>query len=155
MAKKLCLGLGLLAALALAAGGAASLLAQEGGDEADGLPDIGGAWTGTAKVVLYEMSTGGRKEKLKLPVTLAVTQAGADLTIDLTVTDPEEGTISFHLTGKIGNGHFWAATDGEGEEEGALVMTGHVKAKGKKIKGTGIAASDNEVDEIRFSLKKK
>jgi hypothetical protein len=114
----------------------------------DGQPDITGDWTTKVKVKGFAMDPNEDDEKGKFTVTMRFSQMGEGLSVEVLVP----GEPSFHLSGEIGNGHFWAS----GETEGGRprLMIGHVARNEKKLKGMLLEAWNDGVDEVKFSAKR-
>jgi len=118
----------------------------------DGLPPLGGAWSGKHKWTGYAMYTPepGEKSKGKAKdgIRLDFSQIGSSITILYTVL-VDGGPEQFTLTGEHGNGHFYAL--GAHPQGGPMFIIGHVKKK--KIKGQGIVTFDSIVLEFKFTVK--
>jgi len=135
----------LLVSITVLFAGAGVLLSAD--DEPDGLPDISGTWVGKAKIKGYDMTGDGDHEKMKVPVTIEILQEGNEIHAQIT---PEDGS-PFEMEGLIGDGHFWLASVEDGE---VALWVGHVKSKGKKIKGTFLSGEDDYVFEMGIQLKR-
>lgn len=116
--------------------------------DADGLPNLTGGWTMIAKVKVYGTDTGDRTERQKVPVALSISQKGQWVNANVTPF----GQPSFSMTGRVGNGHFWVT--GTTDDGHARVLVGHVKSKGRKLKGLLLEGWDDEVDEVKFTAKR-
>jgi len=116
--------------------------------QAAGLPGRTGAWGGEVRGECVATDPAESNEKIKVRAVMDVAQNGSDLTFNIT----PEGEAPFVMQGEIGNGHFWVfRTNEEGRPS---FIVGHVKGKGKKLKGTMLEAWDDEVSEIKFKAKR-
>jgi hypothetical protein len=143
--------LAVLACAVLASAGLARALAQE--PPPDGNPDIHGTWKGRAHAM--ELHLGGTEKNgvsEPYPITIDVSQTGADVVLDVTISR-DEGDLAYRLTGKIGRGRFWAEGTDVGGTGNALVTLGVVNAKGTAMKGTELLLFAPPL-ETRFTLKK-
>jgi len=138
--------IGLLVVPFVLAAGAGILLSQ-GMDEPDGLPDISGDWVGKAKYKDYGMTGNDEGDKGAVPLEVEVEQEGPEILLGIT----PEGDSTFTMSGLIGDGHFFAWSD---SEEEIAFMIGHVKKKGKQIKGTFLSGQYDRCTEVKISLKR-
>jgi hypothetical protein len=137
------------AVLAFAASGRA--LGQE--PPPDGTPDIHGTWMGKAHAMEFHLA-GTEKNGVSepYPITIDVSQTGADIVLDVTIKR-DEGPLAYRLTGQIGRGRFWAQGTDAGGTGNALVTLGAVNAKGNAMKGTELLLFDPPI-QTKFTLKK-
>lgn len=120
-----------------------------------GEPNIAGTWVGKKAYRDRNLATTDPIAKGKCPLELNIVQAGEDLTIGFNILCPEVPLKDFTLTGKIGNGHFWAkdSTGLEGSSGFDIVISG--TATDSKIKGTGIFLyGPHFISDVTFSAKR-
>ena len=139
------------ACAALVLAGAGHALAQE--PPPDGKPDIHGSWMGRARATESHLS-GTEKNGVAepYPITFAIAQTGADITLDVTISR-DEGPLVYRLTGKVGRGKFWAEGTDVGGTGNCLVALGGVNAKGNTMKGTELLLFDPPL-QTKFTAKK-
>jgi hypothetical protein len=140
-----------LACAVLALAGLGRAVAQEG--PPDGTPDIHGTWKGKAHAMEFHLG-GTEKNGVSepYPITVDVSQTGAAITLDVTISR-DEGPLVYRLVGEIGRGRFWAQGMDVGGTGSALVTLGAVSAKGNAMKGTELLLFDPPL-ETKFTLKK-
>ncbi len=123
-------------AAALVLGSVGTAAAFRGVATPDGAPNLNGTnWEGTISGKIYDQSgfVVAKGVKGKTPITIAVTQAGSDIT--LTVDFPLEPFGPFTLDGEIGNYHIVAeGTTGTGTP---LHFSAHVNPTATSLKGAG------------------
>ena len=142
----------LLVCAVLGIAGIRPALAQE--PPADGKPDIHGTWNGKAQAI--ELHLGGTEkngETESYPLTLTITQTGADITLDATLMR-EEGPLAYRLTGKVGRGKLWGQGTDIGSTGNALVAVSGINAKGNVMKGTQLLLFDPPL-QVKFRAKKQ
>ncbi len=115
-------------------------------------PGIDGAWSGTMSGKTTPLDTGVASTKVRVPVSLVASQAGADATLTLTV-HWVDGDEVFDMAGKSGNRGFWAYN---GDPSAPFMIVGTIggKAPRLKLKARGILATGIDVSEVTLSLKK-
>ena len=114
---------------------------------ADPGPGVAGAWTGTMSVRNYSLETGVKPARGKAAVSLTATATGGDATLTLDL-----GKEKVLLSGRAGNGAFWASN---GDAGAPVLILGTISGKSPrlKLKARGYFAKANEVSEVTFSLK--
>ncbi len=137
------------AALVLGSVGTAAALLR--GATPDGAPNLNGTnWEGTISGKLYDQSglLPPKGIKGKTPITIAVTQAGSDIT--LTVDFPLEPFGPFTLTGEIGNYHLVA--EGTGPAATPLQFSAQVNPTATSLKGAGnlVLGPSNILGQVLF-----
>ncbi len=115
-------------------------------------PGLAGAWSGTMSGKTWSLEAGVKPVRLKIPVSLVAVVDGDDATLALTL-HREGGDEALSLSGKSGNGAFWA---GNGNPGAPVLIVGSVggKARRPKVKARGVLAGPAEVSEVTFSLRK-
>jgi hypothetical protein len=115
-------------------------------------PSIAGAWTGTMSGKFSSLETGGKPVRGRIPVSLTATVAGDDATLALTLHH-DTGDEVIPLSGKSGNGAFWAYN---GDASDPVMFVGSIggKAPRLKLKARGVHAGPAELSEVTLSLKK-
>jgi len=124
--------------------------------EASGTPDLTGNWVGKKKYRDYDLSGQMKDDKGSTDFIMTITQAGADLAGTLTIDPTDDNPTIFPVTGRVGNGRFWA--------EGSLgfaefFVTGSAKGdkegNGKNLKATGsILFGPDFITEIKLTAKR-
>ena len=139
------LGLG----LALAGAG---LFALHRARAQDGNPDASGNWEGKVAFRDFSLDPASNGDNGRIPASMAISQAGADLSLSLSVTTGE-GVMTFLLSGFVGNGNFWASN---GDTENPMVLSGHFggSEQSLKMKGMGVVVSGTTVSEVKFNLRR-
>ncbi len=121
-----------------------------------GTPNVAGSWIGKKAYRDRNLSTTDPVAKGKCPLELNIVQDGEDLFIAFNILCPDDPVKSFNLTGKIGNGHFWAqgTTDlAEGGTGYEIAISG--TATDSKIKGTGIFLyGPHFISDVKFDAKR-
>jgi len=128
------------------------VLAQE--PPPDGQPDIHGTWSGKAHATEFHLSGTEKNGVVEpYPITVDIAQAGADITLDVTITR-DEGPLVYRLTGKIGRGKLWAQGTDAGGTGNSLVALATVNAKGNGMKGSELLLFDPPL-QTKFAMKKQ
>jgi hypothetical protein len=136
-------------AAALLAGGAV-LVAVRHTQAADGTPDLTGTWTGSAKVREFYLDPGQKNGRDKFDFSLVITQTGADVSADATLTN-DEGVQTFTLVGKVGQRSMWAVN---ADNANPFLVSLHVDKKTRKLTGVGVYSTAAESEELTFKLTK-
>ena len=117
-------------------------------DKPDGLPEIGGNWTGKARVKAWDMTGEGDHYRGREPLEVKVGQEGFSVFFTIFT---EDGGEPLSMKGVIGDGRFWAYGE---SESGPLLMVGKVRNKGRKIIASFLGGEGPSALEVKLQLKK-
>jgi hypothetical protein len=120
----------------------------------NGVPSIEGDWIGTLKATRFDLTAAGAvdpKQKFKGEVTVAITQTGGDLSLDVSFDPTFGGFASVTLEGTLGNFHL---SMGNGLDDPPLVGSGKINRSATKITIRGVYASLDDTFELVMKLKR-
>src|SRR5262245_54600113 len=129
--------------------------------DSDGVPTVGGEWTGKVTSVYWDQTNGGaarpkHKYKSKLDATIAQKGGAILITLDFDSIFPVDtggGTATLTLTGNIGNYHLSGVAEAAPGIP-AVALSGTSNKKGTKITLTGVAASGDFTHQIKIKIKR-
>jgi hypothetical protein len=131
--------------------------------ESDGVPFLDGTWSGKVKGVIYDQTNGGSnnpKHKYKDRVSVEIFQDNGEGDYDMEITFddglPTSGTTTttfVTLDGYVGNYH--ASLISEPAAVPALVGSGKVDKKGKRLKMKIFVATEDYTVEFELKLKRQ
>lgn len=138
---------------------AALLVPARAQAQSDGVPPIGGVWTGKLTDRYWDQTSDGSvkpKQKFKSDVDVTIDQDADELTItinfqNLFPIDSAVGVAQLILDGFGGNYHVNAAMAGAA----TVSLSGVANKKGTRLSLEGVAASTEFTHELKIKLKKQ
>jgi hypothetical protein len=126
--------------------------------DSNGVPPIGGVWSGTFSDVYWDQTSAGSvkpKQKFKSKVDVTIAQSVDAFTITINFQDPffvdsAVGISTLVLDGFGGNYHANAAMNGAI----SVTLSGVTNKGGTKLTFTGVGASSEFTHEVTIKLKK-